>query len=402
MSSTAVAINKSYLSSDLRKQIYLWSSVQERHMHNLDAYARQMVAKERYMAYLHLLAVDSTKDYNILAFSELVRGFPALPDMIERIDVYFYHVTKRSPFTLLWDVCNKLAPLDVKGAPLLPTDSVVFTSPFDICAATEKLLNVKCNDDKIPDRFKHKMHGSIHRYPCICPAHADVQYDDEEARFLRANPTFIPAHISFNDHKYCLSESWLRNWCDEEAQLHDLYASSATRHDAWKIFQGTAFAQYIIPGALPAAPPVAPPAASSSSLSIRPRARLPPIGGPKPLPDQAAFCSPEKLVTPERPERPLVAPGAPLRQRRPDTPIPSSPVYEPSTSPVYHPITPSYDPTEVFDACASSSTKHFLIRCRRSMSARTTRNRPMQMLNRRRIVPRLPSCLLPARKRNAT
>lgn len=341
-SKIATEINRSYILSHYREAVRFWAYNAGLQLPPLDSNARVRMGKRRWAAYLHLLAAESPpKDFKVLHFLDLIRDVHTVPDIVERIDLYFFHLTKRSPYSLLVDVCAALTPCKPQAVSSLSTDSVAFTRPFDICAAAEELLQFECTGDA-PEFYASKIHTDVHRFPCVCRE----GIRPENISMLSLNPTLIPAVIYYDDHKACgIPDTQFAALCTEESRIHEPPSASSSSSDAWKVFEGTSFAQNpkpirVIPVELPAFP--APRPGVSASF-------------PRPKPVQSVFG------TPDVPQKPLITPDAPKR-KRPDTPRPESPAYSPGSpvyipeehpapppSPEYGPKTPSYDPTRDSD-----------------------------------------------------
>lgn len=324
--STAFEINKVYSTSEYRRMVWDWAQAAER---NGDWFyptqGRSFLAKRRWHAYLHLiLVVDPFKEYNVLQFKNLVEGFQSFALMVERIDCYFFHLTKDSPYVLLLKLLKRFNSHDLSSLCVC-----------DIAGAVEHILQV--NTEKPPITLRIKTHQEPHRFPCVCRERPRPN----EISTLAMLPAFIPGTIFQDHHVKCLPESTLKELSAEELKLcqEPTSSSSSMSSEAWNVFQGTAFAPalkraIVVPW-------------EHDSLVLPPE--------PKPFEDP--------FRTPEKPRKPQVAPGAPLRQRRPDTPIPPSlspreaaenpelevtrESAEPSSpkSPVYRPKTPDYYPT---------------------------------------------------------
>jgi len=323
-SKVASEINRSYLLSHYREAVRFWAYNLSLKLAPLDTNACVRIGKRRWAAYLHLLAAEAPpKDLKVIHFLDLIRDMHTIPDIVERIDLYFFHLTKRSPYSLLVDVCCALTPCKPQVVFSLSTDSVAFTRPFDICAAAEELLQFECTGD-VPEFYASKIHTDVHRFPCVCRE----GIRPENISMLSLNPTLIPAVIYYDDHKACgIPDTQFAALCTEESRIHEPPSASSSSSDAWKVFEGTAFAQNPKPIRVI---PVVLPVFATTRQDV-------PAEFPRPKPVQSVFD------TPERPPGSPVTPDAPKRKRS-DTPRPESPCYNPG-SPIYIP-TPPLPPPE--------------------------------------------------------
>jgi len=335
-------------------------------------------ARFRWTAYVHVLeclyADNGNNPANVLRFKPMTADLLSFPDMIGRIDAYFTHLTRLSPFELMLAVSRKLNKSDsLTPAAMLRAP---YANPYDVGYSVLRLVSPSPLLAKLKveeSEFNNvKFHDNIHAFPCVCRIGISPSLLDEVSYLPCLIPgclrAFVHGVCGLGDHTFVFafnSHEESKLWFYQEPVPDPVFPT-----DEYKVFVNTAFhpsaSQREIPvssssssssSSTPAradpafstpAPknkdPVAPGAPKRKrSASPHPLRSLSPEYLPSPIPGRKRADSPvdsDPFSTPAREAKEPVAPGAP--KRKPIVP-PRSPSPQYMPSPVHSPRSPSPD-----------------------------------------------------------